>query len=174
MAMSYVSLLPNEMIDNISQELTGIDLFHFTLVFEWRLNISNYQLLKLLRGQRAYMLTNEIKSLIDMLNSPYIIVEQGVGLMLSSLKWNNFVYGPFKLKVIEKSLKYCSTTMFSLYCRLWSFNPFCYKSSYPTLNIFEYPGIINVFFKKLNNNSLEIDQKCTFSSLSKCVQPKFL
>ena len=100
------------------------------------------------------MLTNESESLLNMSNSSYLICEDSISIILSSLKWNNFVYGAFKLEVIEKSLKYCSTTIFSLYCRLWSLNPFFYESSYPTLNIFEHLGNF-IFIENLDKRFLD-------------------
>lgn len=135
----FLCLLPNELIEIISEQLFGIDLFHFTLVTEWRLTISSYHLMRLIRLQPTLSLDKEIKSLIEMPKSPYRIIENGITVDLSSHKWNNFVYGSFKIDVIEKSLKYYSTSMFSLYCRLWSFTPFYYTASYPTLDIFKYP-----------------------------------
>ncbi|CAF4103243.1 unnamed protein product, partial [Adineta steineri] len=125
------------------------------------LYIINHRLLQLLRTQTKILLTNETNVLLTMPNSPYIIHEDGISIFLSSYKWNNFVYGAFKLDVIEKSLKYYSTTMFSLYCRLCSFNPFYYESSYPTLNIFKYSYLLEprplsveeyTFFKIFGNN----------------------
>lgn len=138
--------LPNEIIDILSHQLNGIDLFHFTLLFRFHLNITNYQLQKLLHRQSTYLLTDETKSLLRMSNSPYMMPEEDITLILSSLKWNTFVYGSFKLEIIEKSLKYFFTTMFSLYCRMWSFTPFHYQSSYPTLDIFEYSRMIFIIF----------------------------
>lgn len=139
MALSLLSLLPNEIIDRISDELIGTNLFHFTLVYGFRLNCSETFLIRLLRRQSTVYLIAEIKSLILEPQSPYLMVDDSVSIKLSSCKWKNFVYGPFKSNVIEKSLKYFSTSLFALYCRLWSFNPFYYRSTYPTLEIFKYP-----------------------------------
>ncbi|CAF1364317.1 unnamed protein product [Rotaria magnacalcarata] len=135
-------MLPNEIIDRISKELFGIDLFHFTLANESHLAISNYHLIQLLRLKSNIKLDKEIKSLLDMSKSPYMIVQNGIGLVLSSYKWSDFVYGAFKFNMIQKSLKYYSTTTFFLYCRLWSFTPFYYEASYPTLDIFAYSYLL--------------------------------
>ncbi|CAF3941131.1 unnamed protein product [Rotaria magnacalcarata] len=139
-------MLPNEIIDRISKELFGIDLFHFTLANESHLAISNYHLIQLLRLKSNIKLDKEIKSLLDMSKSPYMIVQNGIGLVLSSYKWSDFVYGAFKFNMIQKSLKYYSTTTFFLYCRLWSFTPFYYEASYPTLDIFAYSYICAAAF----------------------------
>lgn len=138
MDISLPVVLPNEMIDRLSEELTGIDLFHFTLVTEYSLNISNYYVIKLFHSRPNLLLNKEIHSLIAMRKSPYSIEQNGISVVLSSNKWNDFVYGLFTLEIIEKSLKYYSTSIFFLYCRLWSFNPFYYNSSYPILDIFQY------------------------------------
>jgi hypothetical protein len=132
-------LLPNELMDLISEELTGMDLLHFTIAALDYLDISNHQLARLLRGQRTVALDKEIKSLTSMRNSPYVIVEQSIALPLSSHKWNHFVYGPFKLDTAQRSLKYFPTTLFFLYTRLWSFTPFYYDACYPILDIFQHP-----------------------------------
>ncbi|CAF4562257.1 unnamed protein product, partial [Rotaria socialis] len=145
MDLSILSVLPNEIIDLISEQLSGMDLFHFTLLNHYHLAITTYNLTQLLRLQSSLSLQKEIKSIIHMSKSPYMIVENGISLVLSSCKWNNFVYGPFKLQVIKKSLKYYSTDLFFLYCRLWGFNPFYYDSCYPTLDIFEYSCVIFFF-----------------------------
>ncbi|CAF3265137.1 unnamed protein product [Rotaria socialis] len=138
MDLSLLPVLPSGIIDRISEELSGVNLFHFTLANEWHLTITTYHLIQLLRLQCSLSLENEIKSLIDMSKSPYMITENGISLVLSPCKWNNFVYGAFKMHVIAKSLKYYSTDMFFLYCRLWAFSPFYYESSYPTLDVFDY------------------------------------
>ncbi|CAF1368428.1 unnamed protein product [Rotaria magnacalcarata] len=153
MDTSFLPQLPNEIIDRMTKELFGMDLFNFTLANEWHLSISSYHLKQLLRLQPSLPLDKEIKSLLAMSKSPYMIIENGMSLVLSSLKWNNFVYGCFKLDVIEKSLKYHSTPMFYLYCRLWSFTAFYYAASYPTLDIFEYSYL-------LQPRSLSVDE-CT-------------
>ena len=142
MIPSLLSLLPNEIIDRISDELSGMDLFHFMLVYESSLNINNRYLIRLLCRQSTLSLNTKIQSLLAMPRSPYIIVEDNVSIKLSSCKWKQFVYGPFKSNVIEKSLKYFSTSLFTLYCRLWSFTPFYYQSTYPTLEIFKYSCMI--------------------------------
>lgn len=140
--MSFLHLLPNEIIELISEELSGMNLFHFTLATECHLTISSYHLIRLIRLQPSISLKKEIKSLIDMPKSPYMTTENGISLVLSSHKWNSYVYGCFKIDVIEKSLKYYSTPVFFLYCRLWPFTPFYYTPSYPTLDIFEYSCMI--------------------------------
>lgn len=137
-----LSLLPNELIDRISNELSGMDLFHFTLVYESSLSINNALLIRLFCRRCTLSLNIEIQSLVSLPWSPYIIVGDDVSIKLSPCKWKKFVYGPFKSNVIEKSLKYFSTTLFTLYCRLWSFNPFYYQSTYRVLDIFEYSCMI--------------------------------
>lgn len=150
MAASLLSLLPNEMIDQISNDLSGLDLFHFMLVYESSLNINNAYLIRLLYGQSTLSLNAEVQSLLTMLRSPYIIVEDDLSIKSSSCRWKKFVYGPFKSNVIEKSLKYFPTTLFTLYCRLWSFNPFYYQSTYPVLEIFKYSCMISNHFPMRN------------------------
>lgn len=145
MALSYVPIFPNEMSDRISEELSGIDLFHFTLINEWYLATSTHYLIRLFRLKSRFVLDKQVRLLLNMLNSLYTMVENGISVLLSPYKWNSFVYGAFKLEVIEKSLKYYSTTMSFLYCRLWSFNPFYYEASYPTLDIFKFPRMIVVY-----------------------------
>ena len=139
MATAPVPALPVELIHLLSQYLTGIDLFHFTLINYGYVDRTDYYLIRLLRGQFQSSLIEKVHELIDMYNSPYMILEDGIGVILSEQKWRNVVYGPFKINIIEKSLKYFSTTIFFLYSRLWSFSPFYYEVSYPTLDIFNYP-----------------------------------
>ena len=138
MASLSLLILPPEIIDQISQELSGMDLFHFTLVTYYYLDITNDHLMRLLSRQSSMSLIKETHALVQMTNSPYMIVEDGIGVVLSSHKWKNAVHGPFKLNVIQKSLKYFSMDLFFLYTRLWSFNPFYYEACYPTLDIFNY------------------------------------
>jgi len=45
MDISHLPVLPNEMIDRLTQELTKIDVFHYTLVYERHLDICNYHLM---------------------------------------------------------------------------------------------------------------------------------
>ena len=140
-------MLPNELMDRISEELTGMDLLNFAIAALDYLNISNYQLARLLRGQLTISMDKEIKSLTCMWNSPYVIVEQRIALPLSSHKWNHFVYGPFKIDTTQRSLKYFSTTLFFVYTRLWPFTPFYYDTCYPILDVFQYPcRTITVFY----------------------------
>ncbi|CAF2714353.1 unnamed protein product [Rotaria sp. Silwood2] len=114
MDISFSPILPNEMIDRISKELSGIDLFHFTLANHSALSISNYHLIQLLYLQPDLSFDKETKSLLDMRKSPHFISENGIMLTLSSYKWNNFVYGAFTLTIIENTLKHHSTNLFYL------------------------------------------------------------
>ena len=132
-----ISMLPNEMIEFLSGKLIGRDLFHFTLVYGHYLLIDDNCLIRLLNKQSPISLRDQINVLVSMYNSSYVATESDVSLVFCSHKWNDFVYGCFKLEVIEKSLKYFSTSVFSVYCRLWSFNPFYYEASYPTIEIFQ-------------------------------------
>ncbi|CAF3352705.1 unnamed protein product [Rotaria sp. Silwood2] len=111
MDISFSPILPNEMIDRISKELSGIDLFHFTLANHSALSISNYHLIQLLYLQPDLSFDKETKSLLDMRKSPYFISENGIMLTLSSYKWNNFVYGAFTLTIIENTLKHHATNL---------------------------------------------------------------
>lgn len=151
MTSSLQVMLQNEIINELSDELTEMDLFHFTLLNQYNLDISNHQLKQLLSRQSTLSLNLEINSFLSMRNSPYMILEDGLGVVLMSHKWSNFVHGPFKLNVIQESLKYYCTSMFYLYTRLWAFNPFFYNVSYPVLDIFHYPRmiliILAVFYK---------------------------
>ncbi|CAF1364737.1 unnamed protein product [Adineta steineri] len=97
MTTSYIDILPNEMIDRISEELIGIDLFHFALLNQCNLHIANYCLFGLLHAQSPILLTKEIHELITMPNSPYTIDGYSISIVLSPYKWNQFVYGAFKL-----------------------------------------------------------------------------
>lgn len=132
-------LLPTNVINQISEEVTGIDLFHFGLATYYYLDISDYHLIKLLHKRPNISLMTEVDSLIRMFKSPYFILDDKIGVVLSTNKWNTFVYGSFKLNMIEKSLKYFCTSVFCLYSRLWSFTPFYYSATYPTVEIFNYP-----------------------------------
>jgi hypothetical protein len=144
MATVSLLILPTEMIDRLSEELSGMDLFHFTLLYSNYLDITNHHLIRLLCRQVSMSLVQEINALISMSDSPYMIVNDGIGLVLSSLKWSNVVHGAFKLDVIQKSLKYFSTSLFFLYARLWSFSPFYYEACYPTIDIFNYSRRKNI------------------------------
>jgi hypothetical protein len=139
MSKERSSLLLNELMDRISEELTGIDLLHFAIAALDYLNISNHQLARLLRGQLMIPLHKEIISLTFVWNLSHVIIEQSIALPLSSHKWNHFVYGPFKLDTAQRSLRYFPTTLFFLYTRLWPFAPFYYDACYPILDIFQYP-----------------------------------
>ena len=131
-------LLPTIITKEISEEITGIDLFHFTLAMYHDLDVTDYRLIKLLHNRPNISLMSQIDSLIRMFKSPYFIFDDKLGVIFSTSKWNTFIYGPFNLSIIEKSLKYFSTNVFCLYSRLWSFSPFYYSATYPTLEIFNY------------------------------------
>ncbi|CAF4108146.1 unnamed protein product [Adineta steineri] len=168
MATPYIPVLPSEMIDRLSEELSGDDLFHFTLINYYYLGISNHHLIRLLSRQTSILLIKEINELIAMYKSPYMIFENYVGVQLSPCKWNNMIHGPFTVHATQKSLKYFSTSIFFLYTRLWSFTPFYYEASYPTLNIFNYPYL-------LQSRSLSIDELALFKVLGKnCSQPQIV
>ncbi|CAF1477433.1 unnamed protein product [Adineta ricciae] len=136
MSIQRSPIFPNELLERISEELSGIELLHFAIAALNYLTISNHQLSRLLRREASISLEKEIKSLISIPNSPFVIVDEGIALLLSSYKWNQSVYGPFKLNTIEKTLKYFLITLFFVYARLWSFNPFYYDVSYLVLDIF--------------------------------------
>jgi hypothetical protein len=133
-------------MERLSDELKGNDLFHFTLAYENDLGIGDYYLRRLLCKRSPVSLDSEIQSLLFMCKSPYIKVNDGMSVKLLPHKWNDFVYGCFSIMTIEKSLKYFSTNMFFVYCRLWSFNPFYYQASYPMVDIFKYPCTISICF----------------------------
>ncbi|CAF3928757.1 unnamed protein product [Adineta steineri] len=168
MATPYIPVLPSEMIDRLSEELSGDDLFHFTLINYYYLGISNHHLIRLLSRQTNILLIKEINELIAMYKSPYMVFENYVGVQLSPCKWSNMIHGPFTVHATQKSLKYFSTSVFFLYTRLWSFTPFYYEASYPTLNIFNYPCL-------LQSRSLSIDELALFKILGKnCSQPQIV
>ena len=144
--MSHLPVLPNEIIDRLSKELTGTGIFHFTLATQWRLTITDNHLSILLRSRSPITLDKEVKSLLDMFKSPYMAIEDGIGLTLSTKKWSSHIDGAFQIAIIEKSLKYYSTTAFFVYCGLWPYNPFYYDVVYPTLNIFDYSRMIISLF----------------------------
>ncbi|CAF1287202.1 unnamed protein product [Rotaria sordida] len=78
MDILFIPTLPNEMIDRISKELSGIDLFHFTLANHTALSIGNYHLIQLLYLQPDLSLDKETKSLLHMRKSPYFISENNL------------------------------------------------------------------------------------------------
>ena len=137
--MALSSLLSNELIHHVSEQLTGIDLFHFTLINGQHLSITSHHLKHFLRFNDPVSLNENFEWLSFQLSLPHSMTQSQNSLVLSSYGWNDFIYGAFRLSVIERSLKYFSTDLFFLYCRLWSFNPFYYPVSYPMLNIFDYP-----------------------------------
>ncbi|CAF1196993.1 unnamed protein product [Adineta ricciae] len=149
-------ILPTNIIKQISEEMSGKDLFHFTLATYYYLDITDYHLIKLLHNRPNISLTSEIESLIRMSKSPYFLLDDKIAVVLSTNKWNTFVYGPFTLNIIEKSLKYFCTSVFCLYARLWSFTPFCYSPTYPTLEIFNYSYL-------LQSRELTVDERALFS-----------
>ncbi|CAF1450442.1 unnamed protein product [Adineta steineri] len=168
MTTPYIPVLPSEMIDRLSEELSGDDLFHFTLINYYYLGISNHHLIRLLSRQTNILLIKEINELIAMYKSPYMIFKNYVSVQLSPCKWSNMIYGPFTMHATQKSLKYFSTSVFFLYTRLWSFTPFYYEASYPTFNIFNYPYL-------LQSRSLSIDELALFKILGKnCSQPQIV
>ncbi|CAF4995121.1 unnamed protein product, partial [Rotaria sp. Silwood1] len=65
MDILFLPILPNEIIDRISKELSGMDLFRFTLATHPALSISNYHLIQLLYLQPDLSLDKETKSLLD-------------------------------------------------------------------------------------------------------------
>ncbi|CAF1475053.1 unnamed protein product [Adineta steineri] len=83
MTTPYIPVLPSEMIDRLSEELSGDDLFHFTLINYYYLGISNHHLIRLLSRQTNILLIKEINELIAMYKSPYMIFENYVGVQLS-------------------------------------------------------------------------------------------
>jgi hypothetical protein len=134
-------ILPIELFNHISEDLTGMDLFHFTLATYYYLDITDYHLINLLDKQPNMLLIDETNALLCIFKSPYFMLDDMLAVVLSSNKCNTFVYGPFKINVIEKSLKFFYTNTFNLYSRLWSFTPFHYSATYPTLEIFSYACI---------------------------------
>ncbi|CAF4538566.1 unnamed protein product, partial [Rotaria sp. Silwood2] len=70
MDILFLPILPNEIIDRISKELSGMDLFHFIFANHPALSISNYHLIQLLYLQPDLSLDKETKSLLDMRKSP--------------------------------------------------------------------------------------------------------
>ncbi|CAM4971320.1 unnamed protein product [Rotaria socialis] len=154
MSLQYLPLLPNEIMECIAEKLSGIELFNFTVGNTEQLTISNHHLIQLLHSKSILPLKNEINLLINMYKSPYIIIDNSISVSMSSLRWNNFVYGAFQLNVIKKSLKYYSTNLFFLYSRLWSFTPFYYEASYPTVDLFQYTNLIEWRPLSLEENGL--------------------
>jgi hypothetical protein len=154
MDTSHQIILPTNIINQISEELTGIDLFHFTLATYYYLDISDYHLINLLEKRPNMLLITETNALLRIFKSPYFMLGDLIGVILSSNKWNTFVHGPFKINVIEKSLKYFHTNTFYLYSRLWSFTPFHYSPTYPTLEIFNYSCrkiILRIFYINISS-----------------------
>ncbi|CAF1239886.1 unnamed protein product [Rotaria sp. Silwood1] len=78
MDILFLPILPNEIIDRISKELSGMDLFRFTLATHPALSISNYHLIQLLYLQPDLSLDKETKSLLDMRKSPYFLSENNL------------------------------------------------------------------------------------------------
>lgn len=144
MAVQRSPVLPNELIIQISDELIGEDLFRFTLAVSKYFHINNEQILRFLRKQPKITMIHAFHDLIFMAHSPYMRSQDGISLVLRSCEWLDCLHGGFSITAIQKSLKYFSTTVFFVYARLWSFNPFFYDPCYPTLDIFKDPSMLKL------------------------------